>query len=200
MCRFICKKKKRLYSTENSANIQNTPSQAAQSTYERILSETETAEPTLRTSITIGPPKLQSTAALERKDSDSDQEPSFDWFDDDKSVTVLDNKMEPQTMNEILGKICNMAKPHIDDEELDIDSPEVMQPIERLLCEQILDMLRADYGPFWSVIVGKRFALGVGLRIDYRSANFKVAFFNVIIFECNKHAAGLSEARPTAAK
>ena len=152
----------------------------------------------------FGPDKLQLTAAPQRKNSDDDQamhrEDYEEGVDEDRSVVVESSSFGGRTTDEVLGKICRLAKPFADDEDLDIDSPETMLPIERLLCEQILDMLRADYGPVWSVIGGKRFALGVGLRIDYRSANFKVAFFNVIIFECNKHAAGLSEARPTAAK
>ena len=146
----------------------------------------------------FGPDKLQLTAAPQRKNSDDDQamhrEDYEEGVDEDRSVVVESSSFGGRTTDEVLGKICRLAKPFADDEDLDIDSPETMLPIERLLCEQILDMLRADYGPFWSVIVMKRLALAVGLRSNDRFANFKIGFFNVLIFECNQIQSNTTQA------
>ena len=108
-----------------------------------------------------------------------------DEVDEDKTVLTVDAKMGSNEV-EIRNKIHEIAKPYIDDEELDIDSPEVMNDIEKKLAKAIQDMMLKDFGKYWSVIVGKRFALGVGLRDVDKFGNFKIGIFNVLVFQCNQ--------------
>jgi len=88
----------------------------------------------------------------------------------------------------VRDKIQELAQTHLNNEELDIDSPEVMTPIENQLSKDIQAMLIKDFGKHWSVVVGKRFALGIGLRENDKFANFKIGFFNVLVFQCNQVA------------
>lgn len=108
--------------------------------------------------------------------------------DEDKLVMTVDSKMGVEE-TEIRNKIHDICKPHIDNEELDVEAPEVMQAIYTDLTKQIQELLLKDFGKAWSVVVGKRFALGVGLREADHFANFKIGIFNVLVFQCNQVAA-----------
>ena len=108
--------------------------------------------------------------------------------DEDKTILTVDAKMGAEEIS-VRDKITELAKPHLDNEELDMDSPEDMAKIENDLAKQIQDMLLKDFGKHWSVIVGRRFALGVGLKENDKFGNFKIGFFNVLVFQCNQVAA-----------
>lgn len=116
-----------------------------------------------------------------------ENQPEEEGEDEDKSVLTVDAKMGAEEA-QVRDKIEALAKKHLDDEELDIDSPETMAPIEKALAEEIQKVLLSDFGKNWSVVVGKRFAMGVGLRENDKFANFKIGFFNVLIFQCNQKA------------
>lgn len=108
--------------------------------------------------------------------------------DEDKSILTVDAKMGAEE-SKVRDKIAELAKEYLDNEELDIDSPETMAPIEEKLTKSIKESLLKDFGLNWSVVVGKRFAVGIGLRENDKFANFKIGFFNVLIFQCNQTAA-----------
>ncbi len=118
---------------------------------------------------------------------DKVDQPEEEGEDEDKSVLTVDAKMGAEEA-QVREKIEGLAKKYLDDEELDIDSPETMAPIEKTLADEIQKVLLAEFGKNWSVIVGKRFAMGVGLRENDKFANFKIGFFNVLIFQCNQKA------------
>jgi Dynein light chain type 1 len=116
-----------------------------------------------------------------------ENQPEEEGEDEDKSVLTVDAKMGAEEA-QVREKIEGLAKKYLDDEELDIDSPETMAPIEKTLADEIQKLLLAEFGKNWSVVVGKRFAMGVGLRENDKFANFKIGFFNVLIFQCNQKA------------
>lgn len=105
--------------------------------------------------------------------------------DEDKTILTVDAKMGAEEIS-VRDKIAEIAKPHLDNEELDMDNPETMTQIEDELAKKIQDMMNKDFGKHWSAIVGRRFALGVGLRESDKFGNFKIGFFNVLVFQCNQ--------------
>lgn len=108
--------------------------------------------------------------------------------DEDKLVMTVDSKMgSEETL--IKDKIHEICKPHMDNEELDSEAPEVMQTIYTDLTKTIQELLLKEFGKAWSVVVGKRFALGIGLREADHFANFKIGIFNVLVFQVNQQAA-----------
>jgi Dynein light chain type 1 len=108
--------------------------------------------------------------------------------DEDKLVMTVDSKMGVEETS-IRNEIHEICKPHIENEELDVEAPEVMQAIYTDLSKQIQTLLLQKYGKAWSIVVGKRFALGIGLREQDHFANFKIGIFNVLVFQCNQVAA-----------
>jgi hypothetical protein len=120
-----------------------------------------------------------------KPEQDVAQDQEEEEEDEDKTILTVDAKMGAEEIS-VRDKITELAKPHLDNEELDMDSPEDMAKIEKELAKQIQDMLLKDFGKYWSVIVGRRFALGVGLRENDKFGNFKIGFFNVLVFQCNQ--------------
>lgn len=121
----------------------------------------------------------------DKKQEPEAQEQEEEEEDEDKTILTVDAKMGAEEIS-VRDKITELAKPHLDNEELDMDSPEDMGKIEKELAGQIQAMLLKDFGKHWSVIVGRRFALGVGLRENDKFGNFKIGFFNVLVFQCNQ--------------
>lgn len=123
----------------------------------------------------------------EKKNPENEQheEEDDEGEDEDKTVLTVDAKMGAEETT-VRDKIAEIAKPHLDDEELDMDNPETMATIEKDLAKKIQEMMLKDFGKYWAVIVGRRFAMGVGLRENDKFGNFKIGFFNVLVFQCNQ--------------
>lgn len=142
----------------------------------------------IKVGISVNTQFIYKKIAME--DTDKHQDPQNpdqeeEEEDEDKTILTVDAKMGAEEIS-VRDKIADLAKPYLDDEELDMDNPEKMSEIEEKLAKQVQEMMLKDFGKHWSAIVGRRFALGVGLRENDKFGNFKIGFFNVLVFQCNQ--------------
>jgi hypothetical protein len=123
---------------------------------------------------------------IENKEgADKQEQPEEEEEDEEKTILTVDCKMGAEE-TKIREKIAEIAKRYNDDEQLDIESKPDMAKIDKTLAEEVQKMMNGEFGKNWSVVVGKRFAMGVGLRENDKFGNFKIGRFNVLVFQCNQ--------------
>ena len=105
--------------------------------------------------------------------------------DEEKTVLTVDAKMGAEE-TKIRDRIAELAKKYNDDEQLDVESKADMAKIDKTLAEEVQKVMNTDFGKYWSVVIGKRFAMGVGLRENDKFGNFKIGRLNVLVFQCNQ--------------
>ena len=104
--------------------------------------------------------------------------------EDNKCVVTVDCKMGSEELK-VRNEITEIAKQYNESETIDTDDEGVMKEIDDKLTGQISNMLAQKFGTGWSVLVGNRFAAGLGLKENDKFGNFKIGLFNILIFQCN---------------